>query len=54
MKAEIDVTKNQIFVVNEGVVTSYEQPKTGYGEQMVIWVNGKAIHVKTTYIEKLK
>ncbi|HDR7363159.1 TPA: DUF3954 domain-containing protein [Bacillus toyonensis] len=53
MKVEIDVTKNQILVVNDGVVKPYEQPKTGYGEQIVIWVNGKVLHVKTTYIEKL-
>ncbi|EJP84667.1 MULTISPECIES: DUF3954 domain-containing protein [Bacillus] len=54
MKKEIDVTSNKVYVVTDGKVLSFNPPESGYGEQVVIWVNGKAGHVKTTSNEMIK
>ncbi|WP_242223677.1 DUF3954 domain-containing protein [Bacillus cereus group sp. BfR-BA-01380] len=54
LTAEIDITKDRIFVVKGGQVTPYEKPQTGFGEQVVIWQNGKAVRVETKYTEKIE
>ena len=47
MKKEIDVTSNKVYDPDEGQIFID-------GEQVVIWVNGKAGHVKTTSNEMIK
>ncbi|MDP7979114.1 DUF3954 domain-containing protein [Bacillus sp. WLY-B-L8] len=54
LTAEIDVTTDKIIVIKDGKVTPYERPQTGFGEQVVVWVNGKAIRVDTKYTEKIE
>lgn len=54
MKKEIDVTSNKVYVVTDGKVLSFNPPASGFGEQVVIWVNGKVGHVKTTSNEMIK
>ncbi|PHC03870.1 DUF3954 domain-containing protein [Bacillus toyonensis] len=53
MKKEIDVTNNKLLVVKDGEVLSFNPPESGFGEQVVIWINGKGVHVKTTSNEKI-
>lgn len=53
MKKEIDVTSNKLLVVKDGEILSFNPPESGFGEQVVIWVNGKGVHVKTTSNEKI-
>lgn len=45
MKAEISLTENMIYVVKDGQIHSIEPPKTGYGEQMFVYKNGKVIRM---------
>ena len=40
MKKEIDVTSNKLLVVKDGEILSFNPPESGFGEQVVIWVNG--------------
>ncbi|MDT3494732.1 DUF3954 domain-containing protein [Bacillus toyonensis] len=54
MKTEIDVTNNKLLVVKDGEVLSFNPPASGFGEQVVIWVDGKVGHVKTTSNELIK
>ncbi|WP_144509191.1 DUF3954 domain-containing protein [Bacillus mycoides] len=54
MKVEIDVTCNAILIVEDGRVKQITPPVTGYGEQVVVWVNGKVVRVVTTFIENIK
>ncbi|CAM4012842.1 DUF3954 domain-containing protein [Bacillus manliponensis] len=54
MRAEIDVTKNRIYVVKEGRVISVEPPASGFGEQVAVWINGKVDRVDTKNTEKIK
>ncbi|MDR4171188.1 DUF3954 domain-containing protein [Bacillus nitratireducens] len=53
MKKEIDVTNNKLLVVKDGEVLAFNPPESGFGEQVVVWVNGKVGHVKTTSNEKI-
>ncbi|MDM5189377.1 DUF3954 domain-containing protein [Bacillus sp. DX4.1] len=54
LTVEIDVTKNQIYVVKDGRVISIEPPISGYGEQVAVWLNGKVDRVDTKFTEKIK
>ncbi|MFD0771634.1 DUF3954 domain-containing protein [Bacillus sp. CGMCC 1.60114] len=54
MKAEIDVTKNQIYVVKDGRVISVEPPVSGYGEQVAVWINGEVDRVDAKFTKKIK
>ncbi|WP_459503053.1 DUF3954 domain-containing protein [Bacillus sp. C1] len=54
LTAEIDVTKNQIHVVKDGRVFSIDPPASGYGEQSVVWQNGKVDRIDTKFTEKIK
>ncbi|MDZ5608438.1 DUF3954 domain-containing protein, partial [Bacillus pseudomycoides] len=47
-KTEIDFSSNKLLVVKDGEVLSFNPPASGYGEQVVVWVNGKVGHIKTT------
>lgn len=54
LTVEIDVSKNQLYVVKDGRVISVEPPASGYGEQVAIWQNGKVDRVDTKFTEKIK
>ncbi|MDA2637426.1 DUF3954 domain-containing protein [Bacillus cereus] len=54
MKREIDVTRNGVYIVEDGQLTAIKPPESGYGEQIVIWVNGKVSHTHVTTTVKFK
>ncbi|MCQ6531128.1 DUF3954 domain-containing protein [Bacillus mycoides] len=54
MKREIDVTRNQIYIVINEKAIPVKPPESGYGEQVVVWQNGKVDRVDTKFTEKIK
>ncbi len=53
-KIEIDVSSNKLLIVKDGNVTAVNPPMSGFGEQVVVWVNGKVDRVDTKFTEKIK
>ena len=50
--AEIKLDEDATYVVKKGVLKEVPRPTSGFGEQLVIWQNGK-IHVeKVSYTVK--
>lgn len=47
LKAEIDCSKNIIYIVKDGRVVTVEPPKSGYGEQVAVWLGGKVDRIET-------
>lgn len=54
MKREINVTINGVYIVTDGAATWVKPPESGYGQQVVYWVNGKVTHTQTTATVKLQ
>lgn len=53
-KIEIDVSSNKLYVVNDGNVIAFNPPKSGFGEQVAVWIKGKVDRVDTKFTEKIK
>lgn len=53
MKAEIDLSKDRVFIVKNGIVKCKEAPATGFGEQVITWQDGRAVYFDEKYKEKL-
>ncbi|EJR68624.1 hypothetical protein IIO_00152 [Bacillus cereus VD115] len=54
MKREIDMKTNGIYIVEDGKVIPIKPPESGYGQQVVYWVNGKVSHTQITSTVKFK
>ncbi|MBZ8123897.1 DUF3954 domain-containing protein [Bacillus thuringiensis] len=50
-KVEIDVSSNKLLIVKDGNVTVVKPPESGFGEQVVVWVNRKVKRVDTKFTE---
>lgn len=51
--AEIDLTSNGAFIVKNGHIVPLDNPISGYGEQVVIWLGGNIDRVETKNVRKV-
>ncbi|MED3329589.1 DUF3954 domain-containing protein [Bacillus thuringiensis] len=54
MKREIDIKTKGIYIVEDGKIIFVEPPESGYGQQVLYWINGKLSHTQTTITKKFK
>lgn len=52
-KNEIDLTKDSLYIVKNGELTTVEAPISGFGEQIAVWINGKVDRIEMKTIKKL-
>lgn len=54
MKREIDIKAKGIYIVANGKIIFVEPPESGYGQQILYWVNGELSHTQITVTKKYK
>lgn len=54
MKRENDIEMNGVYILKDGEVTWMKPPESGYGQHVIVWVNGKVSHTQVTCTVKYK
>lgn len=52
MTAEISLMENAVYRVIDGKLEKVDVPGNGFGEQTIIWQNGKPVLCKISYTVK--
>lgn len=52
MTAEISLLENAVYRVIDGKLEKVDVPGNGFGEQTIIWQNGKPVLYKISYTVK--
>jgi Protein of unknown function (DUF3954) len=52
MTAEISLLENAVYRVIDGKLEKVDVPGNGFGEQTIVWQNGKPVLCKISYTKK--
>lgn len=52
MKINVDTTEDAVLIVKDGKVIKLDKPLTGYGENVVTWVNERIAADRVSYTSK--
>lgn len=51
--AEIDVSEDKIYIVKNGEIEVEDPPRTGFGETLCSWQDGKVNAIKTAATRRI-
>lgn len=51
-KAEVSLKEDAVLVIKNGELRSVPTPDSGFGEQSVLWQDGKIHTIRVSYTEK--
>nr|WP_034747634.1 DUF3954 domain-containing protein [Halalkalibacter wakoensis] len=51
---EIEVKSRQILIVENGEITAIDPPSSGFGDQLIVWINGAVDRVENKEIKKIQ
>ncbi|GAA5417695.1 hypothetical protein Pryu01_02770 [Paraliobacillus ryukyuensis] len=52
MEIKIDLTEDKVIIVSRGELIQIDKPRTGYGENVVTWVDGEIKSDRVSYTNK--